>query len=110
MLKSLVDKKKGIKKLKVEEFLTAYSQAKKDKDIGNKEDFMEVLKLYDKAEDGTMVFDELKHILMSMGEKLEVEEVNEIITDCAVPPDEDGFTPYKIFVDKLMAGPYKEED
>ncbi|OXA40067.1 Myosin light chain alkali [Folsomia candida] len=44
------------------------------------------------------------------GEKLELEEVDEIIKDCAVPPDEDGFTPYGIFLDKLMAGPYKEED
>jgi len=103
-------KKKGQKKLKVEEFLTIFSQAKKDKDVGNIEDFREVLRLYDKSEDGTMIFDELKHILMSMGEKLEVDEVDEIIKDCAVPPDEDGFTPYGIFLDKLMAGPYKEED
>ncbi|XP_021965690.1 myosin light chain alkali [Folsomia candida] len=103
-------KKKGVKKLKVEEFLTVFSQAKKDKDIGNVEDFRECLKLYDKSEDGTMIFDELKHILASMGEKLELEEVDEIIKDCAVPPDEDGFTPYGIFLDKLMAGPYKEED
>jgi len=103
-------KKKGVKMMKVEEFLTVFSQAKKDKDVGNIEDFREVLRLYDKSEDGTMIFDELKHILMSMGEKLEVEEVDEIIKDCAVPPDEDGFTPYGIFLDKLMAGPYKEED
>jgi len=109
--KNWVDrKKKGQKKLKVEEFLTIFSQAKKDKDVGNIEDFREVLRLYDKSEDGTMIFDELKHILMSMGEKLEVDEVDEIIKDCAVPPDEDGFTPYGIFLDKLMAGPYKEED
>jgi len=103
-------KKKGVKMMKVEEFLTVFSQAKKDKDVGNIEDFREILRLYDKSEDGTMIFDELKHILMSMGEKLEVEEVDEIIKDCAVPPDEDGFTPYGIFLDKLMAGPYKEED
>ncbi|MCL4146656.1 UNVERIFIED_CONTAM: hypothetical protein GTU68_011909 [Idotea baltica] len=28
---------------------------------------MEVLKLYDKAEDGTMLFGELEHILLSLG-------------------------------------------
>lgn len=56
--------------MKVEEFLTVFSQAKKDKDVGNIEDFREVLRLYDKSEDGTMIFDELKHILMSMGEWL----------------------------------------
>ncbi len=57
----------GQKKMKVEEFLTLYSQAKKDKDVGNIEDFKECLKLYDKSEDGTMIYDELKHILLSMG-------------------------------------------
>lgn len=55
------------KKLKVEEFLPIYSQCKKDKDVGNIEDFKEVLKLYDKNENGQMYFDELKHILQSLG-------------------------------------------
>jgi len=103
-------KKKGIKKMKVDEFLPIFAQAKKDKDIGNVEDFKECLKLYDKSEDGTMIYDELKHILQTMGEKLEGEEVEEILKDCAVPADDDGFTPYGIFLDKLMAGPYKEDE
>lgn len=57
----------GQKIMKVEEFLAIFSQAKKDKDVGNVEDFKECLKLYDKNEDGTMIYDELKHILASMG-------------------------------------------
>lgn len=57
----------GQKKLKVDEFLPIYSQCKKDKDIGNIEDFREVLKLYDKNENGQMYYDELKHILQSLG-------------------------------------------
>ncbi len=51
-----------------EEFLPIYSQIKKDKDVGAYEDFMEGLKVYDKAENGTMLAAELAHILLSLGE------------------------------------------
>jgi len=53
--------------LKVEEFLPIFSQAKKDKDQGVYEDFLECLKLYDKAEDGNMLLAELTHTLLSLG-------------------------------------------
>ncbi|OXA54244.1 myosin light chain alkali [Folsomia candida] len=103
-------KRKGQKKFTIEEFLAILAEAKKDKDVGNKEDFREILRLYDKSGDGNMIFDELKHILLSMGEKLEADEVADIIKDCAVPADDDGFTPYGVFLDKLMAGPVLKED
>lgn len=60
-------KNEGQKKFTIEEFLAIYSQAKKDTDVGNFDDFKECLKLYDKSEDGTMIFDELRHILLAMG-------------------------------------------
>ena len=56
------------KKLKLDEFLPIFSQVKKDKDQGGYEDFMECLKLYDKAENGTMMAAELSHVLLSLGE------------------------------------------
>lgn len=58
----------GEKKLKVEEFLPIYSEAKKSKDYGTIEDFLECMKLYDKSENGTMLAAELNHILLSLGE------------------------------------------
>jgi len=103
-------KKKGQKKMKVDEFLPLYAECKKDKDIGNVEDFTEVLKLYDKSENGLMYFDELKHILLTLGEKLEADEVAEIIKDCAEPPDDEGLTSYGYFLKKLMAGPYPGDE
>lgn len=57
----------GLKKMKLDEFLPIYSQVKKDKDQGGFEDFMECLKLYDKAENGTMMAAELSHVLLSLG-------------------------------------------
>ena len=57
----------GEKKFTLEEFLPIFSQVKKDKDQGCYEDFVECLKLYDKAENGTMLGAELSHTLLSLG-------------------------------------------
>ena len=51
-----------------EEFLPIYSQIKKEKEVGAFEDFMEGLKVYDKAENGTMLAGELAHVLLSLGD------------------------------------------
>lgn len=51
----------------IEEFLPIYSQAKKDKDQGQYEDFLECLKLYDKNENGLMLGAELTHTLLALG-------------------------------------------
>lgn len=59
----------GEKKLMVDEFYPIYSQVLKDKDQGVYEDFIECLKLYDKAEDGHMIGGELTHILLSLGKR-----------------------------------------
>ncbi|KAG8225924.1 hypothetical protein J437_LFUL005960, partial [Ladona fulva] len=59
-------KKKNEKKVKLDEFLPIYSQVKKEKESGSYEDFLECLKLYDKAENGLMLQAELSHTLMSL--------------------------------------------
>merc|ERR1712170_153652 len=74
-LKVLTDlgmtKKKGEKYITLNEFYPMYSEVKKGKDQGSFEDFVECLKLYDKQENGTMMLQELEHILLNLGEKLE---------------------------------------
>lgn len=58
----------GEKTFKFDEFLPIYSQCKKDiKDQGCYEDFLELLKLYDKAENGKMQLGELSHSLLALG-------------------------------------------
>jgi len=103
-------KKRNEKKLKIDEFLPVFGQVKKDKDVGNIEDFTEILKLYDKAGDGKMPYAELSHILQSLGERLEKDEAEAILKDCCEPEDEDGFIPYKSFLKKMMAGPYPDAE
>lgn len=60
-------KKRGEKKLKLDEFLPIFSQVKKEKEMGCYEDFLECLKLYDKNENGLMLLAELNHALLSLG-------------------------------------------
>lgn len=103
-------KKKGEKKIKVDEFLPIFSQIKKDKDVGTVEDFLECLKLYDKSDNGLMIGAELSHILLSLGERLEEKEVEDIMVACCDPEDDDGMIPYKPFLNKLLAGPYPESN
>jgi len=102
-------KKKNEKKLKLDEFLPIFSQVKKEKDAGSFEDFMECLKLYDKAENGRMMAAELSHVLLSLGERLEDVEVNTIMKECSETEDDDGFIPYEPFLKKLIAGPPEEQ-
>uniref|UniRef100_A0A2P2HVL4 Myosin light chain n=1 Tax=Hirondellea gigas TaxID=1518452 RepID=A0A2P2HVL4_9CRUS len=97
-------KKKKEKKYKLDEFLPIYAQVKKDKDAGSYEDFVEVLKLYDKDGVGLMMFAELEHILISLGERLEKEEVLPILAAMCDEEDEDGFIPYEPFLKKLCDG------
>jgi Ca2+-binding EF-hand superfamily protein len=51
----------------VEEFLPIFAEVKNGKDEGGNEDFMECLRLYDKHDDGKMLFAELQHILLAVG-------------------------------------------
>lgn len=95
--------KKKEKMLKIDDFLPVFAQVKKDKDAGSFEDFMEVLKLYDKSENGTMLFAELEHILLSLGERLEKSELEPVLKDCCDEEDEDGFIPYEPFLKRVLA-------
>ncbi|XP_047470897.1 myosin light chain 1-like [Penaeus chinensis] len=95
--------KKKVKMMTLEEFMPIFSQVKKDKECGSFEDFMEVLRLYDKAENGTMVFAELEHILLSLGERLEKSELGPVLKECCQEEDEEGLIPYEPFLKKLCA-------
>lgn len=98
-------KKRGEKKLTVEEFLPIYAQVKGQKDQGSYEDFMECLKLYDKEENGTMLLAELEHSLKALGEKLSDDEVADLFADCMDPEDDDGNIFYAPFLQKMMNNP-----
>ncbi|CAL4063636.1 unnamed protein product, partial [Meganyctiphanes norvegica] len=92
---------KGQKMMKMDEFIPMFSSVKKDKDQGSYEDFVEVLKLYDKQENGTMMVQELEYILKSLGEPLEKADVEEVLKELVPPEDDEGCVEFDPFLRKL---------
>lgn len=87
-------KKRNEKLLTLEEFLPIYSQVKNQKEQGCFEDFLECLKLYDKAENGTMLLAELTYALSALGEALSQEQIDEVMADCMGEENDEGEVVY----------------
>ncbi len=60
-------KEKGKKIMVVDDFYPVFKQAKDSKDTGGIHDFVEILKLYDKNEDNTILTNELFRLLTNLG-------------------------------------------
>jgi len=99
-------KRTGEKRFSLEEFLPIYEQLKKEKEVGTYADFMEGLRVFDKDESGKILVAELRHALLALGERLTVEEADEIV---AGVEDSDGMVNYESFIKRVMAGPFPEE-
>jgi len=93
--------KKGERQMKLDEFIPMFVTIKKDKDAGSYDDFVEVLKLYDKEENGTMMSSELEYILTNLGEVLTKEDCKLVMSECCPPEDEDGCFAILPFLAKL---------
>jgi len=68
---------------------------------GNYHDYVELCKLYDKNENGTMMLAELETFLTLMGDEIPKEDCTKLLEALAGAEDEDGFFPYTPFLDKL---------
>jgi len=68
---------------------------------GNYHDYIELCKLYDKNENGTMMLAELETFLSLMGDEVPKDDCAKLLESLADPEDEDGFFPYTPFLDKL---------
>jgi myosin light chain 6 len=99
-------KRTGEKRLSLEEFLPIYEQLQKEKEVGTFADFMEGLRVFDKEENGKILVAELRHALLALGERLTVDEADEIVQGIE---DAEGMVSYESFIKKVMAGPYPDE-
>jgi len=79
----------------------AQQVVKEPEHTGNYHDFVELCKLYDKNENGTMMLAELETFLSLMGDEIPKEDCAKLLETLADPEDEDGFFPYTPFLDKL---------
>ena len=85
---------KGQKMIKKEDVFPMYVNCKASKDQGGFHDFVEILKLYDKNEDNTMLAHELFRLLTNLGEKLTKDEAKSLMKELCDEPDADGFMPF----------------
>jgi len=99
-------KRAGEKRFSFEEFLPIYEQLKKEKEIGSFADFMEGLRVFDKEECGKILVAELRHALLALGERLTVDEADEIVSGIE---DAEGLVNYESFIKRVMAGPFPDE-
>merc|ERR1712105_148731 len=94
---------KGKKTLTKAEVFPMYKACKDSKDQGGFHDFVEILKLYDKNNDNTMIGNELFRLLTNLGEKLTKEEAKGLMKELCEPEDDDGFMPFIPFLEKMCA-------
>ena len=85
---------KGQKMITKAEVFPMYKACKDSKDQGGFHDFVEILKLYDKNEDNTMLSHELFRLLTNLGEKLTKDEAKSLMKELCDEPDADGFMPF----------------
>merc|ERR1712098_402703 len=92
---------KGQKMLTKADVFPMYKACKGSKAQGGFHDFVEILKLYDKNGDDTMQGNELFKLLVNLGEKLTKEEAKGLMKELCEPEDDDGFMPFKPFLEKM---------
>ncbi|GMH28495.1 hypothetical protein Nepgr_030338 [Nepenthes gracilis] len=80
------------------EFLTA--MARKVKEADAEEQLEEAFKVFDKDQNGYISPNELRHVMINMGERLTDEEVEQMIKEADL--DGDGLVNYNDFVSMMM--------
>jgi len=94
---------KGAKFLGKADIFPMYKACKDSKDQGGFHDFVEILKLYDKNGDDTMIGNELFRLLTNLGEKLTKEEAKALMKELCEPENEEGFMEFKPFLERMCA-------
>merc|ERR1711974_442643 len=97
------EKEKGKRMMKIDDFYPIFAKAKASKDTGGIHDFVEILKLYDKNDDGTILGNELFRLLTNLGEKLTKEEAKGLVKELCEPEDDEGFMPFMPFLERMCS-------
>jgi Ca2+-binding EF-hand superfamily protein len=94
------------KQVSFEEFLPVMAEVSKLPPTGNKEDYLEGLKVFDKEGNGYVNVVEIQHVLGTLGEALDQDEVKEIFDGIEI--NSQGNMKFSSFVAHFMADPADE--
>ena len=86
-------------KIDLDEFITLMT--KTTPDTQTEDEVINAFRVFDKQGNGLIPSDELKHIMMTIGDKMTEEEATEMINEADI--DEDGMINYEEFVRMMMA-------
>ena len=86
-------------KIELEEFITL--MMKNNPDSQQEEEVINAFGVFDKEGNGLIQTDELKHIMMTIGDKMTEVEADEMIHEADI--DDDGVINYEEFVRMMMA-------
>lgn len=89
------------RRISFEEFLPILHNFSKRRDTTNVEDFVEGFKVFDKEQNGSISGAELRHLLTHLGEKMIVEDVEQLFMG---QEDNQGNINYEEFVKMVMSG------
>ena len=89
----------NVERISFEQFLPIFEDICKKKDQSTEEDFIEGLRVFDKDGSGTINSAELRHLLTTLGERLNDEEVEQLLTGLE---DKHGNVNYEEFVRMLL--------
>jgi len=92
----------GKKFVKFDEVVKLVGDATKEpNNSGDYKDYIELMKLYDKNENGTIMIAELETMLSLLGDEIPKQDVLNLLNELAPKEDEEGFIPYMPFLEKL---------
>jgi len=92
----------GSKFVTFEEYMPIFDQVKKDAKPAALEDFIEGLRIFDKESNGTVLGAELRHVLLSIGEKMDAKDVDALMV--GQEQGEEGTVDYAKFSAYLLEG------
>ena len=89
----------GNGEINYEDFVTIMK--KREKDVDNEEEVINAFKLFDKEGNGLININELKHIMLTVGNNITEEELNDLLKEADT--DNDGYINYEEFIRSLLS-------